>query len=108
MKAFRCKYCGLGFSRKTILQVHEKSHEEGEDEGMVIRAAVKGGKDQVEVLEAEVIEHMEEEDEEEVVEECVVITTEDVIEEEVENGEEEEEEEMEEEPEPQDKGTQVG
>ncbi|XP_060073270.1 zinc finger protein 528-like [Ylistrum balloti] len=81
MKAFRCKYCGLGFSRKSILQVHEKTHEEGEeDEGTVERAAVKTGKDQIEVLEAEVIEHMEEE--EEVVEECIeVITAEDIVEE---------------------------
>ncbi|XP_069112706.1 uncharacterized protein [Argopecten irradians] len=82
MKAFRCKYCGLGFSRKTILQAHEKTHEEGaDDEGTVEREAVKITKDQIEILEAEVIEHMDEE-EEEVVEECIeVITAENIVEE---------------------------
>ncbi|XP_033754656.1 transcriptional repressor CTCFL-like [Pecten maximus] len=111
MKAFRCKYCGLGFSRKTILQAHEKTHEEGEeDEGTVERAAVRIGKDQIEVLEAEVIEHMDEESEE-VVEECIeVITAEDIIEE-VEEGEpcvEEGEPCVEEEEPCEDKGTQMG
>ncbi|XP_021376782.1 zinc finger protein 782-like [Mizuhopecten yessoensis] len=102
MKAFRCKYCGLGFSRKTILQAHEKTHEEGEDdEGTVERAAVRISKDQVEVLEAEVIEHMDEE-EEEVVEECIeIITAEDIVEEVLEEGEEVGEP-------SEDKGTQMG
>lgn len=58
-KAFRCDYCGLGFSRKTILQQHMKTHMEDEDDYSVERTAVRPGKGQVEIMEADVIEHME-------------------------------------------------
>lgn len=57
-KAFRCDFCGLGFSRKTILQQHMKTHME-EEEFSVERTAVRPIKGEVEIMEADVIEHME-------------------------------------------------
>ncbi|XP_061162463.1 zinc finger protein 836-like isoform X1 [Saccostrea echinata] len=57
-KAFRCDFCGLGFSRKTILQQHMKTHMEDE-EFSVERTEVRPVRGEVEIMEADVIEHME-------------------------------------------------
>lgn len=61
LKAFRCDICGLGFSRKTILDSHMVSHDDpsiAKDRGTVERTPVK-----MEALDTEQLKIMENTDE---------------------------------------------